>query len=51
MYETYNFLVNYLKTNQNIKNLRELKKILICFLLLFLTLLSECLSELGFREL
>ena len=51
MYETYNFLINYVKTNQNIKNLEvNYKKILICFSPIIPHLISECLSELGASE-
>ena len=32
MYETYNYLIKFLKMHKNIKNLKEnYKKILICF--------------------
>ena len=48
MYETYNFLINYVKNNKNIKNLEiNYKKILICFSPIIPHLTSECLDELG----
>ena len=51
MYETYNFLINYVKNNKNIKNLEiNYKKILICFSPIIPHLASECLDELGALE-
>ena len=51
MYETYNFLINYVKNNKNIKNLEiNYKKILICFSPIIPHLTSECLDELGALE-
>ena len=50
MYETYNFLYNYLKENENIKNLEEnYKKILICFSPVIPHFANECLSELQVK--
>ncbi len=48
MYETYNFFINYIKNNKDIKNLEECyKKILICFSPVIPHLSNECLKELG----
>ena len=48
MYETYNFLTDYVKKNKNISNLYEnYKKILICFSPIIPHFSSECLSSLG----
>ncbi len=48
MYETYNFLVNYLKKKKDIKNLQEnYKKILICFNPVIPHFTSECLHEIN----
>ena len=48
MYETYNFLVNYLKKKKDIKNLQEnYKKILICFNPVIPHFTSECLYEIN----
>ena len=51
MYETYNFLTNYLKNKKNIKNLQEnYIKILICFTPVIPHFTNECLSELNFKH-
>ena len=51
MYETYNFLVNFLKKNKNLKNLKaNYDKILICFSPIIPHFTSECLSEIGYQE-
>ena len=51
MYETYNFLINYIKKNKNLNNLKEnYKKILICFSPVIPHLTNECLIDLGFKE-
>ena len=48
MYETYNYLINYLKNNKNMSNLENnYKKILICFSPVIPHFSSECLSEIG----
>ena len=48
MYETYNFFINYIKNNKDIKNLEECyKRILICFSPVIPHLSNECLKELG----
>ena len=48
MYETYNFFINYIKNNKDIKNLEECyKKILICFSPVIPHFSNECLKELG----
>ena len=50
MYETYNFLNNYLKENENIKNLEDnYIKILICFSPVIPHFANECLSELQIK--
>ena len=51
MYETYNFLINYIKINRNIKNLESnYKKILTCFFPVIPHFTSECLNDLGALE-
>ena len=51
MYETYNFLINYIKINKNIKNLESnYKKILTCFFPVIPHFTSECLNDLGALE-
>ncbi len=51
MYETYNFLINYVKNNKNVKNLESnYKKILICFSPMIPHFSSECLNDLGALE-
>ena len=47
MYETYNYLISYLKRNQNSINLENYKKILICFSPVVPHFSSECLYEIG----
>ncbi len=48
MYETYNYLINYLKNNKNMSNLENnYKKILICFSPVIPHFSSECLYEIG----
>ena len=48
MYEAYNFLINFLKKNKNIKNLKEnYIKILICFSPVIPHFANECLTEIG----
>ena len=48
MYETYNYLINYIQKNKNLKNLKDnYKKILICFSPVIPHFASECLEELG----
>ena len=48
MYETYNYLINYLKNNKNMSNLENnYKKILICFSPVIPHFSSECLNEIG----
>ena len=47
MYETYNYLVNFIKMHKDIKNLKEnYKKIIICFFPVIPHLVSECLEDL-----
>ncbi len=51
MYETYNYLINYLKNKKNIKNLKDsYKKILICFTPIIPHFTSECLSDLNIQD-
>ena len=51
MYETYNFLMNYIKVNKDIKNLEgNYKKILTCFFPIIPHFTSECLNDLGALE-
>ena len=46
MHETYNYLINYIKTVKNLKNLDEnYKKILTCFNPVLPHLTSECLED------
>ncbi len=50
MYETYNFLVNYIKKKKNIKNLKNnYIKILICFNPVIPHFVNECLFELKLK--
>ena len=51
MYETYNYLINFIKDKQDLKNLEEnYKKILVCFLPVIPHFSSECLSDLNTNE-
>ena len=51
MYQTYNYFFDYMKKNQNIKNLEEnYKKILICFLPVIPHFANECLLELNVKS-
>ena len=48
MYETYNYLINYIQKNKNLKNLKDnYKKILICFSPVIPHFASECLEEID----
>ena len=48
MYETYNYLIKYVKENKDIENLEEnYKKILICFSPVIPHISSECLMDLN----
>ena len=48
MYETYNYLVNYIKQRKNIKNLENnYKKLLLCFSPVIPHFTNECLIELD----
>ena len=48
MYETYNYLISFIKNKKNIKNLRKnYKKILICFSPVIPHFSNECLSQLN----
>ena len=47
MYETYNFLINFIKENKDLKNLKEnYQKILTCFNPIIPHFTSECYNEL-----
>ena len=51
MYETYNFLANYLKNKKNLTNLKEnYIKILTCFSPVIPHFASECLSQLNTKN-
>ena len=51
MHETYNFLVSYIKKNDNIKNLENnYKKILICFSPIIPHFIEECFFDLGIKD-
>ena len=51
MYETYNFLNNYIKTHKNLKNLKDnYKKILICFTPILPHFANECFEDLGIKD-
>ena len=51
MYETYNYLVNFIKDKRNLKNLEEnYKKILVCFSPVIPHFSSECLSHISINE-
>ena len=50
MYETYNYLVEYLRKNKNIKNLEQnYIKILISFMPIIQHFTSECLEDLNYK--
>ncbi len=51
MYETYNFLINYLKEEESLKNLKDnYFKILVCFSPIIPHFASECLEDIGFQN-
>ena len=51
MYETYNFLNNFIKKNKEIKNLSsDYKKILICFAPIIPHFANECLENLNLNS-
>ena len=51
MYETYNYLSNYIKNKKDLSNLKEnYKKILICFNPIIPHFVSECLNEMNMLE-
>ena len=51
MYETYNYLINFIKEKKNLKNLEEnYKKILICFTPIIPHFTNECLSEININD-
>ena len=48
MYETYNFLINYIKKTKGIQNLEiNYKKILVCFTPIIPHFTNECLNDLD----
>ncbi len=51
MYETYNFLISFIKKNKNLNNLKQnYSKIIVCFSPLIPHLTSECLDSLNIKE-
>ena len=51
MYETYNYLNNYIKKHKNLKNLKDnYKKILICFTPILPHFANECFEDLGIKD-
>ena len=51
MYETYNFLISFIKENKNLSNLKQnYSKIIVCFSPLIPHLTSECLDSLNIKE-
>ena len=51
MYETYNFLINYIKAEKNLNNLRDnYLKILLCFSPIIPHFANECLEDIGFKS-
>ena len=51
IYETYNYLSNFIKTHKNLKNLKEnYKKILICFTPVIPHFTNECFEDLGIQD-
>ncbi len=51
LYETYNFLSDYIKANKNIKNLKEnYKKILVCLSPVIPHFSCECLYDLNVKD-
>ena len=51
MYETYNYLIDYIKKNKDLENLENnYKKILICFSPIIPHFANECLIDLGFED-
>ena len=49
MYESYNFLIDFIKKNKNLNNLeKNYKKILVCFSPVIPHFANECLDDLGF---
>ena len=50
IYETYNFLISFIKKNKNLKNLKQnYIKIIICFSPLIPHITNECLSDIDFN--
>ena len=51
MYETHNFMFNFIKDNKNLKNLEDnYKNLLICFSPIIPHFTSECLGQLQPNE-
>ena len=51
IYETYNYLSNFIKSHKNLKNLKEnYKKILICFTPVIPHFTNECFEDLGIQD-
>ena len=51
MYETYNYLVNFIKKKKDLKNLKQnYLNIILCFSPIIPHFANECLDEMGFQE-
>ncbi len=51
MYEVYNYLINYIKSERNLKNLKKnYIQILLCFSPVIPHFTSECLEDIGYNE-
>ena len=51
MYETYNYLISFIKNKKNLNNLeKNYKKILICFIPIIPHFANECLSDINQKE-
>ena len=51
MYETYNYLISFIKNKKNLNNLENnYKKILICFIPIIPHFANECLSDINQKE-
>ena len=51
LYETYNYLASYIKTNKNIKNLKETIKKFYMFVTVIPHFSNECLYDLNIKDL
>ena len=51
MYETYNYMINYIKSEKNLKNLeKNYIKLLLCFSPVIPHFTSECLEDIGYQD-